>query len=142
MITIESSKQRELESWDVSEEEEESPKEEVVEYPQETKILNIVLGYVMKENVNLSSYISSLNPKGLIDQIIEMENFFEFDEMEQEKKVKFVVTKLKGCATLWWNVVQVERRRNNKQEIKGQDRIVAKIRENFFPKGYQVTVFR
>lgn len=127
--------QRELEVGDVSEEEEESPKEKLVEDPQETRILNANLGYVMKENPNLSSYLGSLNPKGLIDWIIEMENFFEYEEMEQEKRVKFVVTKLKGCATLWWDGVQVERRRNNKLEIKRQDRIVAKFKGNFLPKG-------
>jgi hypothetical protein len=41
----------------------------------------------------------------------DMEKLFEYDEMDDEKKVKFVVTKLKGNATLWWDGVQVERRR-------------------------------
>jgi hypothetical protein len=43
-----------------------------------------------------------------------MENLFEYDKMDDEKKMKFVVTKLKGHATLWWDNVQVERRRNKK----------------------------
>ena len=40
-----------------------------------------------------------------------MEKFSDYEEMEEEKKVKFVVMKLKGHATLWWDGVQVERRR-------------------------------
>ena len=44
----------------------------------------------------------------------DMETLFEYDEMDDEKKVKFVVTKLKGNETLWWDGVQVERRRKNK----------------------------
>ena len=43
-----------------------------------------------------------------------MEKFFDYEEMEEEKKVKFAIMKLKGHATLWWDGVQVERRRLGK----------------------------
>ena len=39
-----------------------------------------------------------------------MENLFDYEEMLEERNVKFVVIKLKGHATLWWDVVQIERR--------------------------------
>lgn len=38
-----------------------------------------------------------------------MEKFFDYEETKEGKKVKFVVTKLKGHATLWWDGVQEER---------------------------------
>ena len=34
-----------------------------------------------------------------------MENLFDYEEMEEEKKVKFVVTKLNQRATLCWDGV-------------------------------------
>lgn len=43
-----------------------------------------------------------------------MDKFFEYKEMDEEKKVKFVVTKLKRYTTLWWDGVQANRRRKNK----------------------------
>ena len=43
-----------------------------------------------------------------------MERFFDYEEMLEERKVKFVVTKLKGHAALWWDGLQIERRRLGK----------------------------
>ena len=43
-----------------------------------------------------------------------MEKFFDYEETKDEKKVNFVVTKLKGHATLWWDGVQAERKRLGK----------------------------
>ena len=65
-----------------------------------------------------------------------MEKFIDYEEMEDEKKVKFVVTKLKGHATLWWDGVQVERRRLGKQPIKNLSRMVVKLRGKFLPSDY------
>ena len=43
-----------------------------------------------------------------------MEKFFDYEEMAEERKVKFVVTKLKGHATLWFDGVHIERIRLGK----------------------------
>lgn len=71
-----------------------------------------------------------------------MEKFFDYKETEYEKKVKFVVTKLKGHATLWWDGVQVERKRLGQQPIKNCSRMVAKLRGKFIPSNFQKTLFR
>ena len=47
-----------------------------------------------------------------------MEKFFDHEETENEKKVKFVVTKLKGHAALWWDGVQAKRKSLGKQSIR------------------------
>jgi len=41
-----------------------------------------------------------LNLEELIDWINGMEKFFDYEEIKDEKKVKFFVTKLKGHASL------------------------------------------
>lgn len=46
-----------------------------------------------------------------------MDKFFDYDEIDDEKKVKFVITKLKGHASLWWNSVQIEKRNKGKFPI-------------------------
>ena len=71
-----------------------------------------------------------------------MEKFFDYEEMEEGKRVKFVGTKLKGHAALWWDGVQVERRRLGKQPIKNWNRMVEKLRGNFLPSDYQLSLFR
>ena len=47
-----------------------------------------------------------------------MNKCFDYEEMSEDKKVKFAVTKLKGHAELWWDGVQAERRRVGKKPIK------------------------
>eukprot|EP00253_Pinus_taeda_P016259 PITA_16259 len=71
-----------------------------------------------------------------------MEKFFDYEQIEDEKKVNFVVTKLKGHAALWWDGVQAERRRLGKQPIKNWSRMVAKLKGKFLPNNYQQTLFR
>ena len=43
-----------------------------------------------------------------------MDKFFNYEEMDEGKRVQFAVTKLKGHAALWWDGVQAKRRRLGK----------------------------
>jgi hypothetical protein len=53
-----------------------------------------------------------------------------------KKRVRHVVTRLKGHATLWWDELQAERTIKGKQKIKNWDRMVSKLKEKFMPKDY------
>ena len=65
-----------------------------------------------------------------------MNKLFDYEDMGEDKRVKFAVTRLKGHATLWWDGVQSERRRASKQPIKSWTRMVAKLKGKFFPGDY------
>jgi hypothetical protein len=52
------------------------------------------------------------------------------------------VTRLKGHVALWWDELQAGRRRKGKTKIKSWERMVAKIKDNFIPKDYQLNLFR
>lgn len=58
-----------------------------------------------RPKTKVSIYEGGLNPEELIDWINGMEKLFNYEEIEDEKKVKFVVTKLKGHVALWWDGV-------------------------------------
>ena len=90
----------------------------------------------------MSTYNGSLIPEHLINWISELDKYFEYDDIEEYKRVILVVTRLKGHASLWWDNVQPERRRKNKSLIKSYDRMVAKMRDKFFPKDYQLIMYR
>eukprot|EP00253_Pinus_taeda_P016668 PITA_16668 len=60
----------------------------------------------------------------------------------EDKRVRFVVTKLKGHAALWWDRVQADKRRMNKLPIRKWPRMVAKLKGRFLPKDYQVELYR
>ena len=88
------------------------------------------------------TYDGSLIVEHIVDWVNEMDKYFEYDEVEEDKRVRLVVTRLKGHASLWWDSVQVERWRKNKSLIKSWDRMVAKMRDKFFPKYYQLILYR
>jgi len=71
-----------------------------------------------------------------------MEKCFDYEDVEEKKKVRHDVTRLKGHAALWWDELQAHRRSNGKQNIKIWDRMVAKIKAEFMPKDYQISLLR
>jgi hypothetical protein len=49
---------------------------------------------------------------------------------------------LKGHASLWWDELQADRCSKGKQKIKIWDRMIAKMKEKFIPRDYQITLLR
>jgi hypothetical protein len=47
-----------------------------------------------------------------------MDKHFDYEYVDEEKKVKQAVTRLKGHVALWWDELQAERRSKGKQRIK------------------------
>jgi len=133
---------RNIDDGYVSEPEVEATEEEVVAVTPEMGFFQSVLRSTTRPKTEVPIYEGGLNPEELIDWINGMEKFFDYEETEDEKKIKFVVNKLKVHATLWWDGVQVERKRLGKQPIKNWSRMVAKLRGKFLPSNYQQTLFR
>ena len=61
--------------------------------------------------------------------------------MNEDRKANFVVTKLKGNTSLWWDGVHAERKRKNKEKIKSWDQMIVKLRGKFLPQYYQHSLF-
>jgi hypothetical protein len=71
-----------------------------------------------------------------------MDKYFNYEDVEEEKKVRHAITRLKGHATLWWDELQANIRSKGKQNIKSWDQMVAKLKAKFMPKDYQISLFR
>jgi hypothetical protein len=71
-----------------------------------------------------------------------MDKYFNYEDIDEEKKVKHVVTRLKGHSTLWWDELQADIRSKGKQKIKIWDRMVAKLKVKLIPKDYHINLFR
>ena len=112
---------------DVSEDDESQEGEIAAQESTKSRMLKQVLRSTSRPKHDVSNYSGSLNPEELVDWINDMEKLFDYEEMNDEKKVKFIVTKLKGNAYLWWDGIQEERRRKNKQKIKSWNQMVTKL---------------
>ena len=76
------------------------------------------MGVTSRPRPELPTYEGSLITKHLIDWMSELDKYFEYDEVEDDKKVMLDVTKLRGHASLWWDSVQADKIRKNKPLIK------------------------
>jgi hypothetical protein len=65
-----------------------------------------------------------------------MEKYFDYEDVDEGRKVRHAVTILKEHEVLWWDELQAERRSKGKQKIKNWDRMVAKLKAKFIPKDY------
>jgi hypothetical protein len=71
-----------------------------------------------------------------------LDTYFDYEDIEEDKKIRHVVTKLKGHAALWWDELQADRNSKGKQKIKSWDWMIAKMKAKFIPRDYQITLFR
>ena len=86
--------------------------------------------------------MKSLNAKELLDWIRALDTYFDYEYIEEDKKVRHDVTKLKGHAALGWDELQTDRRSKGKQKIKSWDRMITKMKAKFISRDYQITLFR
>lgn len=89
-----------------------------MEEASEIKLLTIVLDSSSRPNPEISIYDGNLKYGNLLDWINEMDKYFEYEEIDEDKGVKSVVPRLKGCATLWLVNVLAERRKKEKPLIR------------------------
>jgi hypothetical protein len=83
-----------------------------------------------------------LNVEELLEWINALDKYFDYEEIDDEKKLKHVVMRLKGHAALWWDELQADKIRKCKPVIKSWDRVVAKLKDKFVPKDHQLNLFR
>ena len=52
--------------------------------------------------VDIPFFSSSLNIEELLDWVVEVDKFFDYMEVAEEKRVRLVACRLKGGASAWW----------------------------------------
>jgi hypothetical protein len=55
-----------------------------------------------RPKMEVPMYNGNMNVEILLDWINAMEQYFNYEDIDDKKKVKHVVTRLKGHAFLWW----------------------------------------
>jgi hypothetical protein len=67
-----------------------------------------------KTKMDIPTYEGSLDAEELLDWIRALDTYFDYEDIEEDKKVRHAVTKLKGHATLCWDELQEDRRGKGK----------------------------
>jgi hypothetical protein len=116
--------------------------EVVVEDAAGERLFRDVTRIGAREKMEIPMYEGNLDVEELLDWIRALEKYFDYEDVEEDKKFKHVVTRLKGHATLWWDELQADRHCKGKQKIKSWDRMVAKMKAKLYPRIIKSLCFR
>jgi hypothetical protein len=105
------------------------------------RLLRDVARMDARAKMDIPVYEGKLDAEELLDWIRALDTYFDYEDVEEDKKVKHVVMRLKGHATLWWDELQADICCQGKQKIKSWDRMIAKMKLKFIPRDYQITLF-
>jgi hypothetical protein len=120
----------------------EREEEVVAEDASTERLIKAITQMGAKAKMDILVYEGNLDAEELLDWIRALDTYFDYEDIEEDKKVKHAVMHLKGHASLWWDELQADRRCKGKQKIKSWDRMIAKMKEKFIPRDYQITLFR
>jgi hypothetical protein len=115
--------------------------EVAVEDAAEEHLFRVVVRIGSKEKMDILIYEGNLDVEELLDWFRALDKYFDHENIEEDKKVKYVITRLKGNATLWWDELQADRSSKGNKIIKSWDRMVAKMKSKFIPRDYQINLF-
>jgi hypothetical protein len=83
------------------EESEEAEVEDAVgENVAEERLLRAVIRLGARAKIDIPMYEGNLDAEELLDWIRSMDKYFDYEDIDEEKKVRHAVTRLKGYATL------------------------------------------
>jgi hypothetical protein len=62
-----------------------------------------------KAKMDIPVYKVNIDVEELLDWIRALKTYFDYEDVEEDKKVMHVVTRLKGHAALWWDELQADK---------------------------------
>jgi hypothetical protein len=143
---METAQRRTTSAGDLSDFEDEVEVEQQGEFVAEDasteRLIKAIARMGVKEKMDIPVYEGNFDAEELLDCVRALDTYFDYEDIEEEKKVRHAVTRLKGHAALWWDEIQADRRSKGKKKIKSWDRMIAKMKVKFIPRDYKITLFR
>jgi hypothetical protein len=102
--------------------------EVAVEDATEECLFRVVARIGAREKMNIAVYEGNLVVEEILDWIRDLDKYFDYEDVKEDKKFKHSITRLKGHVTLCWDELQADRRCKGKKKIKNWDRMVAKMK--------------
>lgn len=99
-------------------------------------------GNDFKVKMDLLSFNGQLHMEDFLDWLSEVEKFFEFMEISEEKQVKYVAYKLKGGASAWWDQMQLSRTRLGKPPVKTWMKMKRMLKNRYLPLDFDQVLFQ
>lgn len=96
----------------------------------------------MDSNLDLPTYNGKMDLEAAMDWVDALTSFFDCEDIPKNQRVKISKSRLKGSTVTWWNFTQDDRVKNNKNLVTTWKKMVALLRETYFPKDYEVQIHK
>jgi hypothetical protein len=110
---METSKRSTIDTGDINEansENEAGHGEEVAaEDVVEECLFRVVARIGAREKMEILMYEGNLDIEDLLDWIRDLDKYFDYEDVEDDRKVKHAINRLKGHAALWWDELQPDK---------------------------------
>ena len=92
--------------------------------------------------VDISYFNANLNIEAFIDCKADINKFFDYMGVPEEKRVRLVACRLKGCVSAWWERLQNRRIREGKHPIRTWFRMKQLLKKDFISSYYEQILFQ
>ena len=94
-----------------------------------------------KLKVDIPNFSGDLNIERFLGWLTKVDKFFDYTELPDDRKVKFVAYKLKGGASVWWDGLREMRMREGRGPVQTWCRMKQLLRGRFLPLEYEQYIF-
>ena len=94
-----------------------------------------------KMKIDLSTYNGKRDIESFLDWIKNTENFFNYMDTLERKKVHLVALKLRGGASAWWDQLEINRQKFGKPPIQSWEKMKKLLKARFLPPNYEQTLY-
>ena len=92
-----------------------NPNPKLKEDQDEARLLRVLSRANANLAIEVTPYDGKLDINVVLDWIFDIEKFFDYENILDNRKVKIAFTKLKGHASLWWEHLQIDRQRRERK---------------------------
>ncbi|XP_022549222.1 uncharacterized protein LOC111201466 [Brassica napus] len=87
--------------------------------------------------IDIPEFHGGSQPEDLLDWFVTVEEFIEFKDVPEQKRVPLVTTRFRGHAAAWWSQLKLSRTRRGKEKISSWDKLKKHMRKTFIPYNYE-----
>lgn len=92
--------------------------------------------------IDLPTFNGKVDVETFLDWVKNVENFFDYTNTPDDKKVKLVAFKLQSGAFAWWDQLKINRRRLGKRPIRSWPRMLRLMRDRFLPPNFEQLLYQ
>uniref|UniRef100_A0A0D3E4T0 Retrotransposon gag domain-containing protein n=1 Tax=Brassica oleracea var. oleracea TaxID=109376 RepID=A0A0D3E4T0_BRAOL len=92
--------------------------------------------------IDIPKFHGGSQPEELLDWFVTVDEFIEFKDVPEQKRVPLVTTRFRGHAASWWSQVKLSRSRRGKEKITSWDKLKKHMRKTFIPYNFECFLFQ